>query len=89
MGHGVKDCESIPLKDRMKEEDELTYSLALKAKSSMLGKECFQFGSASKRATKQQNYTSDNTVVNDHEEATAAGNLNSPVTNQPRNPGKK
>lgn len=63
MGHGVRECDHIPLDDRMKDEDDLPYSNALRAESTMLGKECFKFGVFSKKCMKQHQYTGGATVV--------------------------
>lgn len=52
MGHGAKDCEEISLKDRLKEEDDLPYSNALKDESTMMGKECFKFGLLAKKSVR-------------------------------------
>ncbi|MBA0810504.1 hypothetical protein Gohar_002495, partial [Gossypium harknessii] len=54
--HGVKDCTEIPSGDRVKAEDDLPYSLALKAESSIIGKESLLFGSLMKRTMKQYYY---------------------------------
>lgn len=63
IGHGVKDYDLIPLNDRLKEEDDLSYSNALRAESTMLGKECFKFDLFSIRQMKQHQYTSEATVA--------------------------
>ncbi|MBA0869116.1 hypothetical protein Goshw_023342, partial [Gossypium schwendimanii] len=55
--HGVKDCTEIPSGDRVKAKDDLPYSLALKAESSIIGKESLLFGSLMKRTMKQYYYT--------------------------------
>lgn len=59
----AKKCEDIPLKDRMKEEDEIPYSIPLRAKSTMIGKESFKFELLSKKLMKQYNYTSSTDFV--------------------------
>ncbi|MBA0814319.1 hypothetical protein Gohar_020158 [Gossypium harknessii] len=57
LGHGVKDYTEIPSGDRVKVEDDLPYSLGLKAESSIIGKESLLFGSLMKRTMKQCYYT--------------------------------
>lgn len=49
MGYGVRECDHIPSKDRMKEEDDQLYFNALRAETTMLGKECFKFGVFSRK----------------------------------------
>lgn len=57
LGHGVKEYTKIPLEDRDKTENELPYSIALKAKSSIIGKESLWLGSLKKKTMKQCHYT--------------------------------
>ncbi|MBA0661872.1 hypothetical protein Goklo_006104, partial [Gossypium klotzschianum] len=47
----------IPSGDRVKAKDDLPYSLALKAESSIIGKESLLFGSLMERTMKQYYYT--------------------------------
>lgn len=56
MGHGVMDCGVLSREDKLKGEDLFPYSVALRAKSKLLGKEYLQFGLASKLSTIQRNY---------------------------------
>ncbi|KAK5784980.1 hypothetical protein PVK06_039521 [Gossypium arboreum] len=56
-GHGVKDCMSISFEERVKTEDDLPYSIALKAESSIKGKESIWLGSLKKKTMIQCNYT--------------------------------
>ncbi|PPS10354.1 hypothetical protein GOBAR_AA10281 [Gossypium barbadense] len=63
MGHGVKECSIIHREDRTKADDEQPFSLALKAESSMVGKE----NSARKweeELHKNKSTTEDNQKVN-------------------------
>ncbi|KAH1114470.1 hypothetical protein J1N35_007848 [Gossypium stocksii] len=57
LGHGVKDCTKIPLGDQVKTEDELPYSITLKAESSIIEKKSLWFGYLKKKTMKQCYYT--------------------------------
>ncbi|MBA0628213.1 hypothetical protein Godav_022978 [Gossypium davidsonii] len=57
LGHGIKGYMVILSKDREKVKDDLPYSLALKAESSLLGRESLKLGFSTKRAMKQCYYT--------------------------------
>lgn len=56
MGHGIKDCLMLLEGDRGKAEDELPYSVALKAESSALGRKSLLLGSLQKKIIKQCYY---------------------------------
>ncbi|KAK5844657.1 hypothetical protein PVK06_000797 [Gossypium arboreum] len=56
-GHGVKDCMSISSEERVKTEDNLPYSIALKVESSIKGKKSIWLGSLKKKTMIQCNYT--------------------------------
>lgn len=49
MGHGAKDCEFLTDEKKHKSVEDFPYSVALKAESSMIGKECFHFGRLRKK----------------------------------------
>lgn len=54
----MKECEEIPLSDRMKDEDDLPYSNAVRVESKLIGKECYNFGLiVSQKAMKYCCYT--------------------------------
>ncbi|PPS04347.1 hypothetical protein GOBAR_AA16316 [Gossypium barbadense] len=53
MGNEIKECSETSPEDRIKVDDEHPFSIALKAKSSMVGKECLIFGSIQKKSMKQ------------------------------------
>ncbi|MBA0772101.1 hypothetical protein Gotri_007537 [Gossypium trilobum] len=57
MGHGVKDCKEILAKDKNNIVDEFSYSITLRAESSLIGKECLHFGSSLKQTLQQCNYS--------------------------------
>ncbi|MBA0776260.1 hypothetical protein Gotri_011275, partial [Gossypium trilobum] len=59
MGHGLKKCDRIPTGTRDKPEDELPYSLALKAESNLLWKECLEFSASTKKSMMQCLYVGD------------------------------
>ncbi|MBA0721590.1 hypothetical protein Golax_009113 [Gossypium laxum] len=59
MGHGLKECDRIPTGARDKPEDELPYSLALKAESNLLRKECLEFSASTKKSMTQCLYVGD------------------------------
>ncbi|MBA0838138.1 hypothetical protein Goarm_010227 [Gossypium armourianum] len=44
MGHGAKDCEEISVKDSEDGINEFPYSTTLREESTLVGKECLQFG---------------------------------------------
>lgn len=68
VGHGVKECEDTPLKNRMKEEDEMPYSVALRVESTIIGNESFKFELLSKKLMKQYNYTGNAASIDSAEE---------------------
>lgn len=73
MGHGVLDCEELSQEEKAKGEDSFPYSSALRAESKLLGRECFQFGFASRSPRVQRNYTGPpNTSVEDQNLVAAA-----------------
>lgn len=49
MGHAVKDCTKISISGEEKLEDDFSYSLALKAEFTSVGKECLQFSFSIKK----------------------------------------
>lgn len=49
MGHGLKECNKCSSIVKEKADDDLPYSLALKAESNVLGKENLQFGFIAKK----------------------------------------
>ncbi|KAH1107566.1 hypothetical protein J1N35_011334 [Gossypium stocksii] len=57
MGHGVKECSEIQIGDYNKEGEDYPFSIALKAESSILGKESSVFGLLMKKSMKQCFYT--------------------------------
>ncbi|MBA0596449.1 hypothetical protein Gorai_013268, partial [Gossypium raimondii] len=57
--HGLKECDRIPTGARDKPEDELPYSLALKAESNLLRKECLEFSASTKKSMTQCLYVGD------------------------------
>lgn len=59
MRHGLKECDTIPAKVQELPEDELHYFIALKAKSSMLGKESMKLGITARKLMKQCFYVGD------------------------------
>ncbi|MBA0570070.1 hypothetical protein Golob_003757 [Gossypium lobatum] len=65
LGHGIKDYMVILSKDREKVEDDLPYSLALKAESSLLGRESLKLGISTKRTMKQCYYTGEEVTSKD------------------------
>lgn len=66
MGHRVKECEDIPLADRMKDDDDLPYSNALLADYKLMGKEYYKFGLLPQKLMKQCCYTgADDSVAQD------------------------
>ncbi|MBA0749087.1 hypothetical protein Gogos_003048 [Gossypium gossypioides] len=65
LGHGVKDYMVILSKDREKVVDDLPYSLALKAESSLLGRESLKLGFSTKRTMKQCYYTGEEVTSKD------------------------
>lgn len=52
MSHGIKDCENTARVDKEKMDDELPYTIALKAESNTVYKESILLGSASKKFRK-------------------------------------
>ncbi|PPD74213.1 hypothetical protein GOBAR_DD28865 [Gossypium barbadense] len=60
MGHVAKDCKEISNLEVEKREDDLPYSLALKAESNLVGKESLQLGVSVKKSMKQCLYTREN-----------------------------
>lgn len=56
LGHGIKDFHECPMEVKELADDDLPYSVALKAKSNVVGKECLQFGSFSKKSTTERSY---------------------------------
>lgn len=57
MGHVAHECDSISLQDREKMIEELPYSVALRAESSMFGRECLKFGLSTKKSMHEFYYT--------------------------------
>ncbi|KAK8345117.1 hypothetical protein V6Z12_A07G126700 [Gossypium hirsutum] len=60
-----KDCMKVSPEDRAKTEDELPYSIALTAESSIIGKESIWYGSLKKKTMNQCYYTSEKATGND------------------------
>lgn len=56
MGHKVKDCDNITYGIRDRTEDELSYSIALKAKSMLIGNEGLFFGAQARKFMYQASY---------------------------------
>ncbi|PPS15616.1 hypothetical protein GOBAR_AA04967 [Gossypium barbadense] len=59
------ECNGIPTDERDKLEDELPYSLALKAESSLLEKESLKSNFSTKKSVKQCSYIGDVVVFNE------------------------
>ncbi|MBA0738599.1 hypothetical protein Gogos_011931, partial [Gossypium gossypioides] len=59
---GVKDCTKISSEERERTEDDLPYSIVLKAESNLLGKENQMFGFSTRKLMKQRYYTRDDDV---------------------------
>lgn len=57
MRHRVQDCDRITEDIRAKGEDELPYSIALKAESTLIGKECLVFDAKSRKSMQLYSYT--------------------------------
>lgn len=57
MGHGLKECQECDVSMKDKINDDLPYSLALKAELSIFGKESSKFGLIVKKAIMQRTYT--------------------------------
>lgn len=56
MGHNVKDCDEILATKKDKPEDELPYSIALRAESTAVGRESMIFGNSAKTNLRQRVY---------------------------------
>ncbi|MBA0599447.1 hypothetical protein Gorai_005667, partial [Gossypium raimondii] len=65
LGHWIKGNMVILSKDREKVKDDLPYSLALKAESSLLGRESLKLGFSTKKAMKQCYYTGEEVMSKD------------------------
>lgn len=50
MGHAIKECNVIKMNVKELPEHELLYSLALKAESTLMGKESLKFGVSTKKS---------------------------------------
>ncbi|PPS05425.1 hypothetical protein GOBAR_AA15248 [Gossypium barbadense] len=57
MGHGSKECSKIVGREENEDSENYPFSIALKAESSILGKESLLFGSLLKKSMKQCFYT--------------------------------
>lgn len=57
MGHGSKECSEIVGREENEDSENYPFSIALKAESSILGKESLLFGSLLKKSMKQCFYT--------------------------------
>lgn len=53
IGHGLEDCEVVHESIKDLSDDEMPFSLALKTKSNMVGKECLSLRLSSRKFTKQ------------------------------------
>ncbi|MBA0770305.1 hypothetical protein Gotri_018960 [Gossypium trilobum] len=60
MGHSIKECIEVTLKVKDLPEDELPYSLALKEKLNLLGRESLKLGFVARKSMKQWSYTGAN-----------------------------
>ncbi|MBA0632063.1 hypothetical protein Godav_000875, partial [Gossypium davidsonii] len=65
LGHGVKNYMAISSEDHKKAEDDLPYSLALKAESSLLRRESLKFSFSTKKTMNQCYYTGDEAMSKD------------------------
>lgn len=59
MRHYLKDCTTTSKETRKSVDDNLPYSVALKAKSNLMGKITLQLGSQSKKIMHQKFYVND------------------------------
>ncbi|MBA0869971.1 hypothetical protein Goshw_005934 [Gossypium schwendimanii] len=57
MDHSIKECSEVTTEIKNLPEDELPYSLALKAEINLLGKESLKLGSVARKSMKQWSYT--------------------------------
>ncbi|KAH1091386.1 hypothetical protein J1N35_018643 [Gossypium stocksii] len=57
MGYIVKDCNDVMKQGKYIREDNIPYSIALKAESSLLGRESLRLGKTDKKFTEQRVYT--------------------------------
>ncbi|MBA0813404.1 hypothetical protein Gohar_027260 [Gossypium harknessii] len=57
MDHSIKECSEVTTEIKNLPEDELPYSLALKAKINLLGRESLKLGSVARKSMKQWSYT--------------------------------
>lgn len=58
-GYGLKDCTEVPVEFRDLSEEDLPYSAALKAESTLLGKVNLKLGFNVKKSVKQCYYLGD------------------------------
>lgn len=63
MGHGLSECSKVLVKIRDLPEDDLPYSVALKAKSKVMGKVNLKLGSNMKKSMKQCFYVGDDEEI--------------------------
>ncbi|KAK5775649.1 hypothetical protein PVK06_043567 [Gossypium arboreum] len=56
MGHGIKDCNDTPDESKELSKEDLPFSLALKARSILIGKVSMQLGVTMKKSMPQHYY---------------------------------
>lgn len=69
LGYGIKKCGNIFETDKNKSDDELLYSIALRAKFNLMGKESLHFGLSNKKIMKQCLYTGQNNSTTEKDDS--------------------